>query len=205
LNLPRGGILGAAVAMGGMVVVGAVLQRNCDTPADHRLDEVVRRLDAQDARISGFVAAQRRIAPQPERPRQPAKREPGLPSHPTRDQASREAARIAFIEDSFAGESIDPAWASVVEGQIGQLAAEPRVAGSRITELQCRATLCRMEVEHDGAGEVQRFLDDVVTKIAEAPRATVQRFDEEGGLERSLVFLAKRGHSMPLPPELQRR
>jgi hypothetical protein len=105
-------------------------------------------------------------------------------------------ARFAHIQDVFEREQIDDQWAAETEATIDELATA--VSGTRVLSAECRSTLCRIEAEHDTDEGRARFMDDVIVKVQQAPRATIRRLEgRDGGVQKILVFLVRSGHSMP--------
>lgn len=108
-------------------------------------------------------------------------------------------ARVAHIQAVFEGEPTDSSWADATEASIRLAGDRLGLGGSRIDSVQCRATLCRAEVLHDSEDEFEAFAHTFPMAVPQLPRATMKRLQTDGGLERTIVYLAREGHPMPSP------
>lgn len=116
-------------------------------------------------------------------------------------QRRRVDERVAAVEAQLASEPVDRAWAFEARHVIDEAAASPELAGSRVTALTCRSTLCRLEVEHDGEQDADQWASIFYPRAAALPAGFQRRLEPRDGRERSLVFLARQGHRIPRGPQ----
>ena len=110
--------------------------------------------------------------------------------------------RMAFIQSTFAAEPRDPRWASDAGNEIRDAVSAPEFARSRVTEIDCRTTLCRLQIEHASTAARERFVVEMPTRLPSLPRATT-RFLPEGddGTSLAIMYLVRQGERMPAPPQ----
>jgi hypothetical protein len=84
----------------------------------------------------------------------------------TRDQRWEEEARAsrASVEEAFAAEPANPAWAASTRlALLDRLGSASRASGSSLGNVDCRASICRVEVVHRDADASRRFSQTAFT------------------------------------------
>jgi len=134
-------------------------------------------LHAQQARLASAVArppvvvrtqsgaAEGAAMPQPAPAAPPASSDPPH-DLATSNQRWEEDARAsqAAVEDSFAAEPTNPAWAASTRLALqDRLAALARPLASSLREIDCRASICRVEVVHRDADTSRQFAEKAFT------------------------------------------
>lgn len=110
----------------------------------------------------------------------------------------------AVWEREFAAEPIDEVWANQAEVQTEIMRALPN--DSSVLALECRASFCRLEVEHMDQRQSNDFIGRLFDMEQHGPlgdttggcRVTPGTLSSSGKM-RYLVFIAKRG--VPLAPD----
>ncbi|MBI2892758.1 MAG: hypothetical protein HYY06_04350 [Deltaproteobacteria bacterium] len=113
---------------------------------------------------------------------------------------SRSERRIAYIQEVFEADPVDPSWAPAAEAQIVEAVDSDLLQGSSLRALECRMRLCRAEVEHVGDRDFELFSRELPTRLDGLPRTTMKRLPSAGGLERTIMYAAREGYRMPGPP-----
>lgn len=105
-----------------------------------------------------------------------------------------------YIENSLQNEPIDQRWASDTRKTINQVFTSEEFVGANVVDIECRATLCRVEVIHDSLQAVGDFDIWWPQKLAAIlPNATVDRFTLEDGSVGTSIYLAREGYGLPRP------
>lgn len=163
-----------AVSLGGLSIPAILwLRRGAARPAAAaavRTDEnEVAQVRAEIADLRERVAATNRIAVSAVQvaenehavPSEAAAVEPPADPTPSKVALSDEEMR-ARLSNKFNGEPRDPAWGrpalSLLDGHIR--AGLP--AGSHITSIECRRTMCRVEAQHKDLEVYQRFVNEAL-------------------------------------------
>ncbi|WP_147451990.1 hypothetical protein [Corallococcus sp. CA041A] len=141
-----------------------------DTTELQRLKAQVRELEASVAH-SERLAREAQVAARAPGPRVDTPMAPGQPSvamsppdaglstegtaavhqEPTPDEA------VARMDARFFGEGVDPAWSHDATQRVERLGAVlPR--GARIVSLECRSSMCRLQMSHPSLDAFQKFL-----------------------------------------------
>jgi hypothetical protein len=105
--------------------------------------------------------------------------------------------RVELIEEHFAAEQVDRTWANDARAIVETAAASPQLAGSRIAAVECRSTLCRIQVEHDSERDAEVWSDVFYGEAVALPRGYQRRLEAQDDVQRTLVFLARPGHGIP--------
>jgi hypothetical protein len=120
-----------------------------------------------------------------------------------RDEAQQHAAAqqqwrddMATIEASLQHEAVDPSWAAHAVDRIAQATAHAELAALSVLDVDCRATLCRMEVAQDDPEIVQQWLARFVAHVVDTlPTLTVVPAEE--GADRLVLVLTRVGYGLP--------
>jgi len=106
--------------------------------------------------------------------------------------------RVALMTRVLTEESVDRGWARGAEDALGEAARSPELSGSRVTALECRSTICRIDVEHESFRAAERWTAVFALRIATVSvRAMERRYHDAGGVRRSTMFVARTGHRLP--------
>lgn len=101
----------------------------------------------------------------------------------------------------FAREATDAAWAAQARSRLE--AQLPRVtpAGSHVRSLECRTSLCRLELVHDNRAAyrelVERAFLDTSHHIGEGPAFSAQLDTTSDGRLITVAYLGRRGQPLP--------
>lgn len=133
-------------------------------------------------------------------------------AEPTSRQAARREAAAsrmkedrASLETEFRAEPRDPDWAAQAASTITRAwtdsaadqhyaGSEERdsLAGSRLRQMDCRATTCRVEVAHEDDRALMAFLHNFPSKVgAVLPYMTVEPADGPPGVLTTVVYLTR--------------
>ncbi len=136
---------------------------------------------------------------------------PARPTNPPddEDEAARWARaqdhaerRVALLDATLRAEGPDTPWAGASERTIREVSVNPELAGSSVQSVECRTTICRVEVLHDSEQAADRFGGPFLAKLPNLPRGMVRRYPPDAdGRSRSVVFLAREGHRLPILDE----
>lgn len=115
----------------------------------------------------------------------------------------RNVAYLESIESTYNSEKTDGAWAQQAAAEI-TAALSPEegatLAQASVQEVECRLSLCRVEVSLAGRGRMDEFLHRFHPKVAHLlPRLTIQPFERGGDSATFVIYLAREGHRFPDP------
>jgi hypothetical protein len=136
----------------------------------------------------------------------PERRLPSPPPAGAGDAAAEEpdarerdrAARAAFergLDDHLAAEAADSTWATATEARIVE-AVRTGFAGTRVRAAVCKASLCRVELDHDDDEAQERFLARVTFTAPFDGRGYIRR-SRPGEPHTTRVYLARNGQPLP--------
>lgn len=109
-------------------------------------------------------------------------------------------ARLEFIETSLQTEQIDSEWSDQTSVAIKQTFNSQELAAAEVSNIDCRATLCRVDVHHDNQEKLTAFQSWFPLKVAESlPRLTMDHSEEGEDRFSTVVYLARDGYELPTP------
>jgi len=111
------------------------------------------------------------------------------------EEEARADRRFAFLTEQVRAEPMDRSWAPHAVEAIES--ATEDFPGSAVQRIDCRSTLCQVEVEHDDRRTSDRFTDYFFPRVPSLPRGALRRLETPDGRPRSLVILARQGHALP--------
>jgi hypothetical protein len=114
------------------------------------------------------------------------------------ESEQRILAQAEANEAALQKETEDPTWSGEARDLIASAVAAGGLAATSVEDVECRATLCRVEVTHKDrqarAVFEQRFMPAVAQLLPQAMSRTVEN---ENGSTSSVVYLARDGHDFP--------
>jgi hypothetical protein len=113
-------------------------------------------------------------------------------------------AQERYFEDYFGeleqlreAEHADPEWDRLVRKKTEAVLSGQALVGNSLEELECGASLCRVTVNHDNEEARSQFSMLFIGGLGgEVQDAT---FHGPRGAEKTTVYMARRGHSLPPP------
>ena len=109
------------------------------------------------------------------------------------------------LDNHFDTEQRDPAWADQATQDATHAFTDDIPAGSRVTKVDCRKSLCRVETEHDDVDAFRAFADASLLsrerKIWNGGFSTMVRSESESGVT-AVTYIAKEGQPVPGPEAL---
>lgn len=105
--------------------------------------------------------------------------------------------RIQILASAFEAEPLDADWSAEAVDAIERSLDAEALAGTTAVGVECRSTICQLEVEHDNSIDVARFeLWFPILTAEVAPRITLEH-EEFDGRVNTIAYLARSGHRMP--------
>lgn len=112
-------------------------------------------------------------------------------------------AHIDAVNENFQSQEADPEWSAEALDALETALQSEELSGTSVVDMECRATLCRVEVEHRDPAEMMNFEMWLPEKLAPVlPRMTLER-EELDGRTTTIVYLARDGHSLTLADSAQ--
>ncbi|MGQ0657952.1 MAG: hypothetical protein ACT4NU_07655 [Chromatiales bacterium] len=159
----------------------------------------------EDVRALRQTAAQSNVA---EREREPDDEYENLdPEWAAEQELEREQtiveARMQDLDAQLESEQPDVAWASHAGTTLWQALAGQDLAGTTVAGLDCRATLCRLDLNHEDEASRDRFLQitldrrirPAITDMLDA--MTLHPVQNSDGSIATVIFWARAGHRLP--------
>lgn len=116
----------------------------------------------------------------------------------SREAEQRHAERVEAIEAALLGESVDSAWSLEASGGIEQVFTRGLFREARLLGVECRASLCRVEVLHRSPAELPQFTATFPAEVAAyANRMTMRQTLNEDGSVITVLYLGREGYPFP--------
>ncbi len=117
---------------------------------------------------------------------------------PIEESAKLEEARLEAIEATLRHEAIDATWVAQATDAIEQAMEDKALAGSELHDLECRSTLCRVEVAHQNPIARADFMLRFAMMVGPVlPSMTAQPIEGDDGSSTSSIYLARQGYELP--------
>ena len=217
--------LNAATAIALAVAVGVIVKDRSETPApaktvvtddtqQARLGRLERELSALgtmprssesqpvdlEARLDALKRELATLSGQPKPTAAPAAA-PADPIEQERQEHEFKQQAIATLEDSLASEPMDANASMVTSAELSRVMQSPVFEKTRIGEVQCRSTLCRIDVSHDDPqAEMQFSLSLSQVETFRDGEGFVQMLPRSDGGIDTVVYISRAGHHLPVPP-----
>lgn len=115
----------------------------------------------------------------------------------TGQSAQRTAEQRLALNTAFEAETFDEDWSTDVTQALQRAIASEELSDASVRAAECRSTLCRVDVEHQGSAQSDEFELWFGSQIADVlPRFSL--FQEEvDGRAITVVYLARDSHRLP--------
>jgi len=112
----------------------------------------------------------------------------------------RVRAQAEASEAALRAEPADPAWSSKARDLIASAVSREVLKATRVMDMDCRATLCRVRVVNPDARARMLFEHHFTLSVGLLlPQALVHTVQHDDGSATSIVYLAREGHGLPSP------
>lgn len=101
--------------------------------------------------------------------------EPQDPEEARAQEQEEMAVRRALLEAQMRSEAVDRRWAAEAEDSIRSAFDGGELAGSTPTQLECRSTLCRLEVAHESSTDADKLMAELPVLVPSLPVTRIQR------------------------------
>jgi hypothetical protein len=116
------------------------------------------------------------------------------------ESEQRILAQAEANEAALQKETEDPTWSGEAYDLINSAVAAEDLAGTSLHDVECRATLCRIEATHKDPQARGAFEGQLIMTVAQLlPRATLRAVENEDGSISTVLYLARDGHDFPQP------
>jgi hypothetical protein len=116
----------------------------------------------------------------------------------SREQWAKEV--IGSYEAFHAGQSKDPAWSASTSRAIVETLHEVNMEGSTADAVDCRTTVCRLDIGHADQAAQAYFLQHIPVQPPFDTSGFYHRVETEDGASRTVLYLARNGFELPPPP-----
>lgn len=106
--------------------------------------------------------------------------------------------RLALLERSVSSQGVDSEWSAQSLSDIEQALGDEALLDTAIYDIDCRATLCRVEVGHDDPNAFDQFQQQFLNELDELfTNVWLDYTDLGGGATGTVIYLARDGHALP--------
>ncbi len=101
------------------------------------------------------------------------------------------------LELSFHQQTTDPDWSSKTKSLIQEALTGDKVAAESIIDIDCRATMCRIELSDDDQHRMPKFSAFPLKIGQELPNIMVDQHTESDGSTTTVMYLSKDDFALP--------
>ena len=123
----------------------------------------------------------------------------GLEHNPEKEEAEfqeEQRQAMATLTDQLSSEGLDVAWSVQAMDQITQISETLEHDGSTLSYVDCRATLCKLEVNHRDRDALDRFTQGLPMALKWNSTMTLHVVDHADGSKTSTVFVSRDGYDL---------
>ena len=112
--------------------------------------------------------------------------------------ASQELERMTTMDRFFQEEATDEQWSRDVTRMVTEVFQDMDASHTALSRVQCRSTLCLVEVEHSDAEAAEEFALYFPIDVGEAlPQASYYTENFDDGSSRVTMYFARDGYEIP--------
>jgi hypothetical protein len=96
------------------------------------------------------------------------------------------------VEQAFANEKVDPAWASRASARVGHTFEGDEVLRTIAHTVECRAQTCRVQIEDDGVGTLNARMPYLALGLADVlPQVSAEHIDQANGRGAMVLYMSR--------------
>jgi hypothetical protein len=107
-------------------------------------------------------------------------------------------AREKTVESALESQPVDRNWAQDVASTVSAAMSEPELAGSSIERLDCRSTICRIEISHVDQAARDNFFAAFQLDVHSLPNGMMIPREGANGRPATLAFFSREGTRLPV-------
>jgi hypothetical protein len=179
-------------------IADAVPQRGRNAPEGVDAARILTRLAELEGRLDQLADSPARTTSRSATPAEVTSTDPDAYEDLRRRQEARSAALQQALESRFYEEPLDPQWARQTEASISRSLQEESFAGNQIGDLECQASLCRLQVHSADRQAQERFVAHYGNSPAFAnTQAFWRRDDRPDGSSVTTLYVMREGLALP--------
>lgn len=107
---------------------------------------------------------------------------------------------VAALENKLADEQHDAEWAGNFQSGLEQGLAAESFKVTRLTNVDCKTSVCRVTLGHDSQEHEEQFFEHVLElPVMANTQAYYTRVPNADGSSSTVMYIAREGQSLPLP------
>ncbi|MCH9697566.1 MAG: hypothetical protein K0U68_05635 [Gammaproteobacteria bacterium] len=114
------------------------------------------------------------------------------------EQQDKEFERIDIIKNAFQAEQTDTQWSMEITDSITSFFNSTNASGSVLSQVNCRTTLCIVEVEYENTSAMDEFdLDFQLHMASQLPQSNYATEQNDDGSLTVTMYMAREGYEFP--------
>jgi hypothetical protein len=101
------------------------------------------------------------------------------------------------LETGFRQQTTDPNWSTKAKSLIQGALASDKVASKDIIDIECRASMCRVELANDGNNKAPKIAEFPMKISEELPNIMVNQTNESDGTSTTILYLSRDDFILP--------
>ena len=126
---------------------------------------------------------------------EPTEGTPGDPSDDLVTPEERLDRIVAKLHEQLDGQPTDADWSHRAAEQFAAQLRAQALGHSRLLDVDCRTTTCRVEVAHTQEGGAEHFCEELVSSIPWNGEVFF-RTSDDAGESRTVVYVSREGHTL---------
>ena len=112
---------------------------------------------------------------------------------------NRSLARMEASETTLQQEPVDNNWSMHTAETIQESLESTEFTGTAVQDVECRSTLCRLEIIHNDLENQEIFHRHFSLKVGQIlPKMVVHSEQQDNGEISSMIYMARSGHGLPV-------
>lgn len=109
---------------------------------------------------------------------------------------------LDFVETGLQQERVDRQWSSMANTEIENVLLNDELGDLSVNDIECRTTLCRIEIVHENSSSMTLFDVLLPQKLAHLlPKSVMSHIQLEDGSTKTVIYLSRDGYELPQPDQ----
>jgi hypothetical protein len=117
---------------------------------------------------------------------------------PPQEQDPRALEQVARLETGFEEEPVDTSWAATTSELLTQVLDREDFAYTSVFDMECRSTICRLDVQHADAEAAHQFELMFPMEVSEVfPKMIYDHQEGNDGQLSTVIYMVRNGSELP--------
>ena len=105
--------------------------------------------------------------------------------------------RNESYQTNLIGQEVDSVWSELAHEKVNSLISKESFIDSSVVSIDCRDTLCQLDVSHGDQSAMENFIEEIPAHMAWNNESFIETVEQADGSVVTKIYFSRDGHSLP--------